>query len=341
MGRRRVGAIAYLVLLSNLLAGILTLPASASTTSVSQTCTPRVLVVSAMPLELDPLLANARSDLSHPVMLNSRPFVFGTLEGDNVIMGLTGIGPENAKAAISDAFSTFRCSNGASEISDVVFSGTSGGDYIGDVFVPNSWSYGGATPIDSNSTLLSIAHEAQTHDPPTLEQSTPPGDPACACEITNQTQLPITIQHTPVVEFGGAGLTTDPFGGRTLPCAPAGNDVFGCTPCPELDHGTVGQVQNIGRNGPAFLEPSFFTGYANSTAPPGNWVSQDEETAIVAQIAAANGTPFIGFRAASDGGGDPLHLPGFPWEFFIYRQLAANNAAATAMSFLHQLSLSH
>jgi nucleoside phosphorylase len=70
-------------------------------------------------------------------------------------------------------------------------------------------------------------------------------------------------------------------------------------------------------------------------------VSQDEETAIVAQIAAANGTPFIGFRAASDGGGDPLHLPGFPWEFFIYRQLAANNAAATAMSFLHQLSLSH
>jgi hypothetical protein len=29
-----------------------------------------------------------------------------------------------------------------------------------------------------------------------------------------------------------------------------------------------------------------------------------------------------------------LHLPGFPWQFFVYRQLAGNNAAAVAVAFL-------
>ncbi|MCU1427209.1 MAG: hypothetical protein JWL83_1209, partial [Actinomycetia bacterium] len=36
----------------------------------------------------------------------------------------------------------------------------------------------------------------------------------------------------------------------------------------------------------------------------------------------------------SDGRGDPLNLPGFPWQFFAYRQLAGNNAAAVTIAFL-------
>jgi hypothetical protein len=73
----------------------------------------------------------------------------------------------------------------------------------------------------------------------------------------------------------------------------------------------------------------------------GERVTADEETAVVAQVAQANGVPFIGFRAASDGpgntpgtGGDPLMLPGFPAQFLVYRQLAADNAAAAAIAFL-------
>src|SRR5438045_9552354 len=64
--------------------------------------------------------------------------------------------------------------------------------------------------------------------------------------------------------------------------------------------------------------------------------AQDEETAVVAQAAAQTGVPFLGIRAASDGNGDPLHLPGFPAQFFVYRQLAGNNAAAVATAFLRQ-----
>jgi hypothetical protein len=54
----------------------------------------------------------------------------------------------------------------------------------------------------------------------------------------------------------------------------------------------------------------------------------------VGAVAAANHVPIIGFRAASDGGGDPLMLPGFPFQFFVYRQLAADNAARSALAFL-------
>lgn len=298
-------------------------------------CTaPSVLVLSAMPLELDPLLAHAHVDLNDPVMINSRPFVTGTLDGNQVIMGLTGIGPQNALATTTGAFERFRCGD-TSSIADVVFSGTSGGASIGDVFVPQNWSYDGQTPVDTNATLLQIAEDAPL---PQLESSTPPGDPACACEATDQTATPITVTQRPTVSFVGTGLTTDPFGGRTLPCVPTGNDIFGCTPCRELDSGTLGQVNNLAQNGPSFVDPNFFLGYLNSTTPSGSWVSEDEETAIVAQVATANSTPFIGFRAASDGGGDPLNLPGFPFQFFVYRQLAANNAAAMALSFLQQLA---
>jgi nucleoside phosphorylase len=46
--------------------------------------------------------------------------------------------------------------------------------------------------------------------------------------------------------------------------------------------------------------------------------------------------PFLGIRGVSDGLGDPLRLPGFPAQFYVYRQLAADNAAATTVAFLRR-----
>jgi hypothetical protein len=51
--------------------------------------------------------------------------------------------------------------------------------------------------------------------------------------------------------------------------------------------------------------------------------------------------PFLGIRAVSDGQGDPLHLPGFPFQFFVYRQLAGNNAAAVTVAFLRTWAAKH
>ncbi|VBA41032.1 hypothetical protein LAUMK13_03359 [Mycobacterium innocens] len=36
----------------------------------------------------------------------------------------------------------------------------------------------------------------------------------------------------------------------------------------------------------------------------------------------------------SDGPGDPLNLPGFPFQFLLYKQIAAENAALVAQAFL-------
>ena len=51
-------------------------------------------------------------------------------------------------------------------------------------------------------------------------------------------------------------------------------------------------------------------------------------------VADAHGVPFLGIRGISDGPGDPLHLPGFPFEFFFYKQIAADNAARVTAAFL-------
>ena len=68
----------------------------------------------------------------------------------------------------------------------------------------------------------------------------------------------------------------------------------------------------------------------------------DMETAAAAEVAAQHGIPFLAFRAASDaagGNGDPIiasAIIGFPVSFFLYQQLAADNAAAVALEFFDQ-----
>ncbi len=90
-----------------------------------------------------------------------------------------------------------------------------------------------------------------------------------------------------------------------------------------------------------FLDPQFYldmlTYFAAPPPPTGDPVVVDMETAAVARIAAANNIPFIAFRAVSDGGGDPIFasaLIGFPVQFLIYQQLAADNAAVVVIEFL-------
>jgi hypothetical protein len=110
--------------------------------------------------------------------------------------------------------------------------------------------------------------------------------------------------------------------------------VFGCEPCPEQKHLVVDFQTFLKDIGP-ILSPSFIESNVNpSSGESPGYVAEDNETAAVDKVATAHHVPFIGFRAVSDGGGDPLHLPGYPSEFFVYRQLAADNAARTTLAFL-------
>lgn len=283
-----------------------------------------------MPLEAAPILAKAQVDPKPAWVNDGKGFWAGTLEGNRVVIALTGIGIVNATNTTKAAFSYFHC------FSLVVFSGTSGGYDIGDVMVPSRWTQDGVNFVNTSSQALSVFNSVLA-DPPALEQTTPAGDPFCTCATAGlrSATTPVTVEYQPAIRPGGDGVSHDGFGGRALPCTTSVNDVFGCWPCRFPDSAVATQTTNLAQTVPPFIDPSFFTGYESNSAPPkGDYVSDDMETAAAFDVAQAHGVPVIGFRAASDGRGDPLNLPGFPAEFFFYRQLAADNAASVALAFL-------
>jgi len=200
--------------------------------------------------------------------------------------------------------------------------------------VPTRWTLdAGKHFYGVDPRMLAVARTvARRHVP--LESKAPAGDPACGCVLSPDAVPTVSVTHAPRIEVGGAGQTTDPFSGRALPCVPGGGDIFGCEPCVLQSHAEQGG--NFAGGIQPFVDPAFFSGYfAQTSSESKRYVAEDEETAAVAKVAAAHHVRFLGFRAVSDGGGDPLRLPGFPFQFFYYRQISADNAAATTNAFLH------
>jgi nucleoside phosphorylase len=307
---------------------------AAPKTSKPRPCPTKLLVLSAMPVELDPLIAEL--DLQRTVEINDRRFFVGRLRGNRVILAITGIGLLNATQTTEDAFAHFRCGK-QSAIGGVVFSGVAGGDWIGDVAVPTRWTDDlGETFFPVDEGMLAVAHQVAAPGAVTLTQDVHVGDPACVCkDVPELTTVTATrIEHVPQVVVGGDGTTSDPFNGRRLPCFPAGGDVFGCDPC-KMPREDPPDAAAFATGIAPFLDPGFFTGYfeAPPEADPA-YKAQDMESGAVARVAAAKGKPFIAFRGVSDGQGDPLMLPGFPFQFFAYRTISAENAAVATLGFL-------
>jgi nucleoside phosphorylase len=330
----RRAALLALTALTLVTGGALGGPARAAEKTPHSTCTRRLLVLGAMPSEVGPLLAQAHLYPEQTVSENGRVFYVGTLRGKNVIIAMTRIGILNAEEMTRLAYAKFVCGDGSSAINGVVFSGVAGGHFIGDVAVPERWTEDGEHFLPADARMLTTARRIARGSTLGLERKTPVGDALCAC-VDPSTVKTVELAYQPRVIVGGEGISADPFGGRKLPCFPSGGDVFGCEPCMEQTHDPA-HVQAFVPGIVPFVDPTFFTDYfaTQGGAPDQRWESQDMETAAVARVAAEHGTPFIAFRAASDGGGDPLGLPGFPFQFFFYRQLAADNAATAAMAFL-------
>jgi nucleoside phosphorylase len=322
MLKTRITSIALSVLT---LAGLF----SAFPASASPACTQRVLVLSAMPTELDPILAQAT--VKQTVVVDNRTFYVGRLQGNDVVLALSGIGLVNAKQTTDAAFAHFRCGS-QTGLAGVVFSGVSGGrTYIGDVTVPGRWTQDdGKTWFRVDPAMLATARKAAAGVK--LANATPAGDVACVGTDPDLVST-VSVDHKPAILIGGDGSSADPFGGRRLPCFPGGGDVFGCEPCSTTDHQAPDAPRFLTGIAP-FIDPNFFFGYFQAPPASSGRDADDMETAAVARVAAEHRTPFIAVRALSDGKGDPLMLPGFPFQFFYYRQLAADNAATVTLAFL-------
>ncbi len=309
----------WLLVVASLLVGAL--PALA----VPRTrCGSSVLVLSAMPLELNPLVLKAQLDPSRTAHVDGKTFYAGKLHGVDVVLALTGIGPVNATRTAEAAFTSSRCPFAAA-----VFSGVAGSSaFIGDVMVPERWTNdGGRTFLSVDPTLLDVARGLRVP----LSQDLPVGDPACLCAGVDQA-TPVHVDQQPQLRVGGDGETSDPFGGNAAPCSYGGGDIAGCEPC--LAQGdAVRDTTELAAAAPGI--PALLLGALQPPpATTDTYAAQDEETGAVARVMQQHGVPFLGIRGVSDGQGDRLHLPGFPAQFVVYRQLAGNNAAAVTLAFL-------
>jgi len=296
----------------------------------------RVLVLSAYPTEGAQLLA-AAAPVTEVGVFNGRPFFAGTIAGKNVVLGLTGIGIVNAELTTRAALAHLRESG--LRVKAIVFSGVAGSTYnIGDVVVPDHWTDDlqhttrPFPPYRVNRRLLAGARRLVGNV--ALDPYLSVEDQACTGERADLA-TPVRVDDDPQLRVnpGDEGHSTDPYGGRAVPCfQPEGGFLLGCEAC-----GGPAGVPSTGGDPTPFLDPSFFQGLFASFAAgsAGSAVIQDMETAAVARVAAEKHVPFVAFRGVSDGRGDPLMLPPVPYlQFTVYQQLAADNAAAVTLAFL-------
>lgn len=261
-----------------------------------------IAVFTAFPAELLPLVEQASIDTT--VTVAGRTVRVGMLGGVPVVIGMTGIGLENAAATSAAVLDHF-------EVAGVVFSGVAGSPYrIGDVAVPEAWMLAGGTIHGVDQDWFAVAEALAGSE--MVEFAT------CTERPSAPSAPPVCLLHQPAIVTGGIGESSDPFGGSAPACQPNGGDVFGC---------------DIVVPTTAAVEGSF----AGSGAGDEEAAAVDMETAAVAREAEMRGLRFIAFRAVSDGEGDPLGLPGFPAQFFTYYRLAARNAAAATIAFLSAL----
>jgi adenosylhomocysteine nucleosidase len=276
-------------------------------------CEQRMLILSAFPAEADAVLRHTTLDPNPVVVADRRHFYLGSISGNKVIVAMTGIGMVNATDTTKTAFARFTDASSIA-IAAVVFSGVAGGagrTSIADVAVPARWTLDNGTtfhPVDRG--MLATAEKLSV-------------------ALTN-----VNLQRRPQVFVGGDGCSSDNNNGVAFPCIPNGGNVFGCQPRSAPDRSLLHAGNFFQAAGPWLTKALVSNLRIRLTSNPA-FDATDMETAAAQAVADAHGVPFLGIRGISDGPGDPLHLPGFPFQFFHYKEMAAGNAARVTAAFLH------
>ena len=300
-------------------------------------CVTRTLILSAYPAEADAVLSHMQLDAEPALVVDGHHFYLGTMSGVPVISSMTGIGLVNATTTTETALSKVTCAATGSQISTVLFSGVAGGagrSRIADVVVPARWTLDdGRTWRGADPGLLARA-SALAGTGIALSHVNTAGDPACTCTDTSAVPI-VDLQRQAAVWVGGDGYSSDTNNGKAAECTPGAGDTLGCEPCRAPDRSPVPDVAATAPALADLLLSNLSGGSQGTTSASGNvYDAVDEETAAVQVVADGHGVPFLGFRGISDGPGDPLGLPGFPVEFFVYKQVAADNAATAVAAFL-------
>lgn len=311
------------------------LPASASTSPAATRCltecSPRVGIVSAFGAEADILLEQTRGKRIWSI--NGNRFTTGTLRGNRVVIVLSGVGLVNATMTTQAMLDHFR-------IDRLILSGIAGGvnpaNHVGDVLVPERWAmpteiyWNGDAKLpaacgkDGEVECLGVKLARDAAGNPL--RAYVPGDKA-AGQFMRENQV-ITARTGPQGEFR-FDFPVDP---QMLAVArdlhPALEQCGPHEPRQCVSEQPVLRVGGRGVSGNAFLANPAYRQYLHETIAA---ESMDMETAALAQVAYANGVPFIAFRSVSDlAGGNDFKEVGA----FFGSGLAETNEARVTLDFL-------
>ncbi|WP_172293309.1 5'-methylthioadenosine/S-adenosylhomocysteine nucleosidase [Pseudoruegeria sp. HB172150] len=269
-------------------------------------------VMSAFP----PEWAELREDVqgAESTQINGNEFVTGTLEGQDVVLFLSGVSMVNAAMTTQLALDNF-------EIDRIVFSGIAGGVdpalNIGDVVVPDQWG-------QYLEGVFGREAEGQFAIPPFLTSDFPnfgmmftsPVTVTSGRPETSETRFWFTVDSEMLALAEEAATTVE-----LAECNP-GNECLSKTP--QI------VVGGNGVSGSRFVDNAEFREFAFGTFQAR---VLDMESAAVAHVAFANQVPFIAFRSLSDlaGGGEGAN------EMATFMSLASQNSAEVVKAFLKAL----
>ncbi len=274
--------------------------------------TPRIVIMSAIPSEMEKLLAAARIERSHVIL--GRTHHVGTLLEHEVVLLLGGVSMVNAAMTTQAVIDRFR-------VTAIVYSGIAGGANpdlgIGDVAVPARWAQyqehvfaretkGG---WDTGTRELELGNYGMMF---------PRG-----VHTPGRNEAPDTTERKLWFPADAEMLETARAVARSV-------ELRRCTAAGEcLDHEPSVHVGGNGVSGPTFVNNAAYREWVWRTFQSD---AIDMETAAAAYVAYVNQMPFIGFRSLSDlAGGGPGRN-----QIRVFRQLAADNSASVVLAFLKQ-----
>lgn len=273
---------------------------------------PRIAVISAFPPELTALAAATSDQTRHTAA--GITFITGQLEGKPVVLFLSGVSMVNAAMTTQLALDRFN-------VTRIVFSGIAGGvdeDLdIGDVIVADQWAQNLETAFARETDKGYVVTEAiRNDDRPNFGMMFPRAVMIARADGTEEKRRWFPVDPAMLTTARGIATTT--------PLARC-NAAQSC-----LAHTPKVVVGGNGISAPVFLDNAAYRKYARATFQAR---VVDMESAAVAHVAYANGTPFIAFRSLSDlaGGGDEAN------EMQTFLQLASNNSASVVKAFVKAL----
>ncbi|MDC7683608.1 5'-methylthioadenosine/S-adenosylhomocysteine nucleosidase [Asticcacaulis sp. BYS171W] len=275
--------------------------------------TPRIAVLSAFEPEWQALIGRLEGAKTYSI--NGMSYVTGTLEGKPVVLAMSGMSMVNAAMTTQILIDRF-------QVGRIVFSGIAGGIdpalNIGDVVVPARWA-------QSLETIMGRKTDKGYVRPDWLTWA-PDGMAAHGMMIPNS------------VVVGSAAEAAKPkvwFDADPALLAVAAkleqSELAWCTRDGQcLAHRPKLHVGGEGVSSSAFVDNADYRDYLHRVYTAR---VTDMESAAVAQVAFANGVPFIVFRSLSDLAGGDEHAN----QMAVFMTLAAENSAAVVCRFIRAL----